>query len=198
MKQQIESLKHTDVISKAQLDDITTLLHQHSGFGVHLIPRKESLTSSSTATVIRDYRLMQNVEPTFPAYPKKGKISYLYNLLYTGPGAGPRSAADDEMWGQLKTAQEEFKNRQLRETIFRNLGTTAVGGLLLIVPMLAMTLYKSLATSLVTVSVAVLLFAVLVAVGSEVFGKSASPLELLVATAAYAAVLVVFVGNNNS
>lgn len=64
------------------------------------------------------------------------------------------------------------------------------GGAFLIVTMLIMTLGgPSLNTSLVTVSVAVLVFALVLA-----FAVRGSNAETMVATATYAAVLVVFVG----
>jgi uncharacterized membrane protein len=59
--------------------------------------------------------------------------------------------------------------------------------------MLVMTLHKSRNTSLVTTTISVLLFAIVVAY----FARKASPQEVLAATAAYAAVLVVFVGTNS-
>ncbi|KAH7161687.1 hypothetical protein EDB81DRAFT_351874 [Dactylonectria macrodidyma] len=65
------------------------------------------------------------------------------------------------------------------------------GGGFLIVPMVVMTLGQSQTKSLVTVSVAVVLFALVLA-----FGIRVSNVETLVATATYAAVLVVFVGTS--
>jgi len=79
-----------------------------------------------------------------------------------------------------------------------NIGTAIISGLFLVEPMLIMTLHQSVTTSFVTVSVAVNLFALLLVVGPELVGKGASQFELFGATAAYASVLVVFVGNNNS
>ena len=66
-----------------------------------------------------------------------------------------------------------------------------VGGAALIVPMLVMSLDATHAKSLTTTSVAVVLFAIAMAVGIR-----ASNAETLAATAAYAAVLVVFVGTS--
>ena len=67
-----------------------------------------------------------------------------------------------------------------------------IGGFSLVVPMLVMRLDENLKKSLITVSVAVLLFS---AVTSLMF--KASNVETLAATAAYAAVLVVFVGTSS-
>lgn len=65
------------------------------------------------------------------------------------------------------------------------------GGLFLVVPMLVMALDASRGKSLVTVSAAVVLFALVLA-----FGVRVTNLETLVSTATYAAVLVVFVGTS--
>lgn len=68
-----------------------------------------------------------------------------------------------------------------------------VGGASLVVPMLIMRLPEvSLIKSLVTVSVAVLLFAVVLSLVMR-----ASNTDTMVATATYAAVLVVFVGTTS-
>lgn len=67
------------------------------------------------------------------------------------------------------------------------------GGAFLIVPMLIMTLGgPSLNTSLITVSVAVLGFVLVLA-----FAVRASNAETMVSTATYTAVLVVFVGTSS-
>jgi len=68
------------------------------------------------------------------------------------------------------------------------------GGVFLIVPMIIMVVHQSSQTkSLVTVAVAVTLFALILS-----FGIRVSNVETLVSTATYAAVLVVFVGTSSS
>ncbi|KAG9185972.1 hypothetical protein G6011_02528 [Alternaria panax] len=67
----------------------------------------------------------------------------------------------------------------------------AIGGLFLVGPMLVMAIGPSTAKSLVTVSISVFLFAVVLTFGLEV-----TDVEGLVSTATYAAVLVVFVGSS--
>lgn len=67
------------------------------------------------------------------------------------------------------------------------------GGACLIVPMVIMSLSPSEVKSLVTVSVAVVVFSLMLS-----FGTRVSNIETLVSTATYAAVLVVFVGTNSS
>ncbi|KAI7782629.1 uncharacterized protein LA080_013117 [Diaporthe eres] len=66
------------------------------------------------------------------------------------------------------------------------------GGACLIVPMVIMSLSPSKVESLVAVSVAVVIFSLMLS-----FGIRVSNIETLVSTATYAAVLVVFVGTNS-
>ena len=65
------------------------------------------------------------------------------------------------------------------------------GGAFLVVPMIIMTLDQSQTKSLITVSISVLLFALILSLIVRV-----SNVETLVSTATYAAVLVVFVGTS--
>ncbi|KAM0256155.1 hypothetical protein ACHAQJ_005132 [Trichoderma viride] len=67
------------------------------------------------------------------------------------------------------------------------------GGIFLVVPMIIMTLNSSQTKSLVTVSVAVVIFSLVLS-----FVVRVSNVETLVSTATYAAVLVVFVGTSSS
>lgn len=66
------------------------------------------------------------------------------------------------------------------------------GGVFLVVPMIIMTVGPSENKSLVTVSVAIVIFAFVLA-----FGIKVTNVETLVSTASYAAVLVVFVGTSS-
>lgn len=89
--------------------------------------------------------------------------------------------------GKLPMQASKFVDRLARFLV------AVAGGAFLIVPMLIMTLGgPSLNTSLITVSVAVLVFALVIA-----FAVRASNAETMVATATYAAVLVVFVGTSS-
>jgi hypothetical protein len=72
--------------------------------------------------------------------------------------------------------------------------TSLFGGYILIVPMLIMTLHPTLLTALLTTTAFVLAVAVIIAVRV----KTAEAKELLTITAAYAAVLVVFVGTSTT
>jgi hypothetical protein len=68
-----------------------------------------------------------------------------------------------------------------------------VGGASLIVPMLIMSIHQSKTKSLITVSIAVLVFSFVLSMALKLRNN-----DVLAATAAYAAVLVVFVGTSTS
>lgn len=87
-----------------------------------------------------------------------------------------------------KAGREE--RAQAKASVGR-LSGTVFGGVSLIGPMLIMTLHSSQKTSLIVL--ATMLFAVAVAV----FAEDTSSKDVLAATAAYAAVLVVFVGTSS-
>lgn len=67
------------------------------------------------------------------------------------------------------------------------------GGLFVVAPMIIMSIHPSQTKSLVTVSAAVIIFALLVS-----FGVRVSNIETLISTATYSAVLVVFVGTSTA
>jgi VIT1/CCC1 family predicted Fe2+/Mn2+ transporter len=85
-----------------------------------------------------------------------------------------------EVWEKQQSKGKETTARFLM---------AAFGGLMLIVPMLIMSYHASHTKSIVTSSLFVLFVAFILAAFSEASGQ-----EILGATAAYAAVLVVFVG----
>jgi hypothetical protein len=79
-----------------------------------------------------------------------------------------------------------FVDRLVRFTI------AIAGGIFLVIPMIIMTLSPSQTKSLVTASISVVVFALIVS-----FAVRVSNAETLISTATYAAVLVVFVGTSN-
>jgi hypothetical protein len=82
--------------------------------------------------------------------------------------------------------------RQRKNAFSERLWMGGFGGIALIGPMLLMVLHRDLNTSITTASVATVLFALLLAVAGRNLGGN----DVLAATAAYAAVLVVFVGTS--
>ena len=92
-----------------------------------------------------------------------------------------------------KTQREE-KRKMQAEAFWRSVrrfGMAIAGGMALIIPVIIMTLCEGLTESLVTTSVATILFAVFVT-----WYSNANEGDIVGATAAYAAVLVVFVGTS--
>ncbi|KAK5701961.1 hypothetical protein LTR97_004779 [Elasticomyces elasticus] len=83
------------------------------------------------------------------------------------------------------------KKEAAREQNFQRLAMAAVGGLLLLVPVLIMANLPGKLATLVTTSASMVVFAVLVTLGTDL-----GPNEVLATTAGYAAVLVVFVGTS--
>jgi hypothetical protein len=95
------------------------------------------------------------------------------------------SSATDKEVAHKKRVEEQ----QRKAGFHRRLGMALFGGLSLIVPMIIMTLNSSTEKSLITSSLFVLAFAVVMAATT-----AARDAEMIAGTAAYAAVLVVFVG----
>jgi hypothetical protein len=92
--------------------------------------------------------------------------------------------------GASRTAHNQ--NAGLKQ-MWRRVWMGLCGGLALIAPMLLMVLHKDEATTLSTVSIATMLFAL----GLAFFGEGLKGQEVLASVAAYAAVLVVFVGTSS-
>jgi VIT1/CCC1 family predicted Fe2+/Mn2+ transporter len=92
--------------------------------------------------------------------------------------------------GFRELAKEGKLDRERRKAYLSRLSMAYFGGLALVVPMLIMALHKELVVSLVTTSVATAIFAIVIALWSTY----ASGKDVLASTAAYTAVLVVFVG----
>ena len=86
--------------------------------------------------------------------------------------------------------EKRSKRTALTERIFMAI----FGGVALIAPMLIMTLHPSRNVSLITTSLATFIFALILALGAT----NSAGKDVLAATAAYAAVLVVFVGTNTT
>lgn len=112
-------------------------------------------------------------------------------------GMLPRVLEPEDSRGRTVTVEEHFRSerreRLARKLRMRNRFIGALcGGLSVIAPMLIMAINPSRIKTLVTASVAVLLFSIGLA-----WRSSAKIETLLATTAAYAAVMVVFVGVNS-
>ena len=109
----------------------------------------------------------------------------------TGITAAEAKAEQETLAAELKAEQNRVwiatRERFVQNTIF-----AVFSGLTLIVPMLIMTLHPTLLTSLLTTS----LFVTAIAATLAAVMETADPKDIVGATAAYAAVLVVFIGTS--
>ncbi|KAK5219994.1 hypothetical protein LTR72_007525 [Exophiala xenobiotica] len=116
---------------------------------------------------------------------------------YTLPAQAGLGGGDYILHKSLKFRELDRDGRETRarkSALAERFAMALFGGAALIAPMLIMTLHSSQSTSLITVSLATFLFALAIAI----FANDAAGKDVLAATAAYAAVLVVFVGTNAS
>ncbi|KAK5736620.1 hypothetical protein LTR17_007277 [Elasticomyces elasticus] len=101
------------------------------------------------------------------------------------------NALDHEEPALHINSRVKAKKEAAREQNVRRLGMAAIGGLLLLVPVLIMANLPGKLATLVTTSASMVVFAVLVALATDLGSN-----EVLATTAGYAAVLVVFVGTS--
>lgn len=104
------------------------------------------------------------------------------------PVPGPWESASIPIGGTRSENRAKSELAQLRDRVVMAL----LGGVFLVGPMWLMMLHRTLYTCLVATTVCVVLFGLVMAWLLE------RPMEVLSGTAAYAAVLVVFVGLNNA
>lgn len=93
----------------------------------------------------------------------------------------------------FRELNKDIREAKMRKQAFsERIWMGALGGVAVIGPMLLMSLHRTLITSLVTSSVATVLFTLVLALGA----RNLKGQEVLGAVAAYAAVLVVFIGTS--
>jgi hypothetical protein len=93
----------------------------------------------------------------------------------------------------FRELNKDIREAKMRKQAFsERIWMGALGGVAVIGPMLLMSLHRTLTTSLVTSSVATVLFTLVLALGA----RNLKGQEILGAVAAYAAVLVVFIGTS--
>ena len=103
----------------------------------------------------------------------------------------------EKTFGNLGFRELDQKGREERSqknALTQRIIMALFGGIALIGPMLIMTLHQSRNTSLITASVATFLFALVIAFAA----RDSAGKDVLAITAAYAAVLVVFVGTSTA
>ncbi|KAK4958051.1 hypothetical protein LTR10_004476 [Elasticomyces elasticus] len=101
------------------------------------------------------------------------------------------NALDHEEPALHINSRVKAKKEEAREQNLQRLAMAAIGGLLLLLPVLIMANLPGKLATLVTTSASMVVFAVLVTMGTDL-----GPNEVLATTAGYAAVLVVFVGTS--
>ena len=84
----------------------------------------------------------------------------------------------------------EWKQQRLASKLWKRIEMALFGGVVVVAPMLIMALHRTLLTTLLTTSLFVLVVGLVLACSMD----TAEPKDILTATAAYAAILVVFVG----
>ncbi|PGH05726.1 hypothetical protein AJ79_06743 [Helicocarpus griseus UAMH5409] len=167
------------------------------------LEKAHSLLAQYT-TAIRDYDFMaeklrlaaeSNERDPFTITTEDALSLYLMREALLVPNRQPVDAQDRARYTERKnilpgasrsTRNENANLARLWERIWMGVS----GGLALIAPMLLMVLHKDEVTALTTASVATMLFAL----GLAILGKELKGQEVLASVAAYAAVLVVFVG----
>ena len=97
--------------------------------------------------------------------------------------------SNSKTWTEDVTAKHEVRRKRRRDFLSR-VGMALFGGTALVVPMLIMTLHPTELKSLLTTSI----FVFTVAIGLAWYMDETKAKDIMAATAAYAAVLVVFVG----
>ena len=92
--------------------------------------------------------------------------------------------------GEGGCIDRRYTRQRKTEALLNRIKMALFGGVVVVAPMLIMTLHRTLLTTLLTTSVFVLAVALVLAWSMD----NAEPKDILTATAAYAAILVVFVG----
>ena len=154
---------------------------------------------SVLANAIRDYEVLSEEDVPYPT-PKPSK--FLIAAIF---GQKTSYEPDLEQLRQLHDARADWGtymfrelNREIRlerekeNAFWERLWMGGFGGIALIGPMLLMVLRRDLNTSIITASVATVLFAIFLAVTA----RSLAGKDVLAAVATYAAVFVVFVGTS--
>ncbi len=137
-----------------------------------------------------DYELIKSCADFFDNYVDERLLSEaVYDDYDTKPPFPPQTKSwnDIDLAGEGRAAQLKQSDWQL---FVGRLIMAFTGGVFLIGPMLIMVLINTLVASLVTTSVCVLVFGVVMSLSVE------NKFDVMSGTAAYAAVLVVFVGTS--
>ena len=118
------------------------------------------------------------------------RMAKLTAVINGAAGDQRHEPRDKDKWKMLKAPRHIGNKKETFELFMQRLLMAAIGGAFLVGPMLVMVLHRSVLTSLLTASLCVVAFGLTMAIYLE------KPFEVLSGTAAYAAVLMVFVGTS--
>jgi hypothetical protein len=166
------------------------------------LPARLTMTDKIAADAIRNYEILSQEALDLNSLKHGSRTQRIIHDIF---GLGKRQS--DFLKEELRKISKDpnlglnFRelNKDIRETKMRKQAFSeriwmgALGGVAVIGPMLLMSLHRTLTTSLVTSSVATVLFTVVLALGA----RNLKGQEVLGAVAAYAAVLVVFIGTSS-
>lgn len=155
------------------------------------------MTNETAAEAIRNYETLSQESVDFKTFFDDGTILSIYRRMFglSNPYHSLVNILPKEpnLGLNLRELNKDIREAKMRKQAFsERIWMGALGGIAVIGPMLLMTLRRDLVTSLVTSSVATVLFTLVLALGA----RNLKGQEVLGAVAAYAAVLVVFIGTS--
>ena len=191
--------------SRATLDDHSNPL-THSSWHDRLLSPGSTSTEKKTRDAPGSVRRLSSAiakaasSKDDPEKAPHRKSSTRTKNIFGADSPACRQLAGVEDWAR-EYKQREMKEEQKKEAIrkewlavrFKRFSLAFFAGIALIGPMVLMTLVSSLKCSLATTSLATLLFALIVAYYTQVAER-----DIIIVVAGYAAVLVVFVGTQQS
>lgn len=204
----VKDIVRTHEVTEESMDTAQEMLSKYSMFFLYNKDHKETLPNGlPIANAIRDYDFMTRklIETSaigerdpFWITTKDTLGLYLMKEALLVPKNVPVEAQDREKYKRheniLPGSSRNIHNLKTSASLlWDRLWMGVCGGLALIAPMLIMVLHNDEITSLVTTSVATMLFSLTLAY----FGDNLKGQEVLACVAAYAAVLVVFMGTNS-
>lgn len=202
-----EDIRSSKTATEAQMDRIQETLKDYGTAGcipllhIHFPPPRLRLTCG-IVTALRDLKYMLEMPSKDPRV-----ANFLQNLLYLNARdpsdlaimmdanlvkeypTKPRLHVSNYT-GQGGVYYREDIRQRLNEGLLNRIRMALFGGVVVVVPMLIMSLHRTLLTTLLTTSLFVLALGLVLAWSMD----SAAPSDILTATAAYAAILVVFLG----
>ena len=161
------------------------------------LPARLTVTDDTVAAAIRNYETLSQ-EAVKPSSLIESRTSSIIRHIFRLPKPnydflGKAILKDPSSGLNLRELNKDIREAKMRKQAFsERIWMGALGGVAVIGPMLLMSLHRTLTTSLVTSSVATVLFTLVLALGA----RDLKGQEVLGAVAAYAAVLVVFIGTS--